>query len=348
MSRILISLALVCGMTLACTKKTETSTNTHEVNLLIWGNYISPEMQEKFEKETGIKINISNYSSNEELLAKVQMGSSGIDVAVPSDYMVAIMAKMNLLEPLSKEKIPNQILIEDDFLKQYFDVENRFSLPYSWTTTGIAFNKDLYKGSLTSWKELFESKELKGKLALLDDVREVTGAALKMHGASVNTTKAAELAKAKNTLLEAKKNVKMFTSDSVDILKNKEVVAAQAYSSDALQAAAQSDGKIEFFLPKEGSVYTIDNFVILKGAKHSEEAHKLINFLLSNEAEISKIKNVMSGPTHKNIQAELPKEFQNNKVLFPGKEVLKKLEHIEDLGNNSKIYDDLWRDIKTE
>lgn len=348
MSRILISLTLVCGLTLACTKKTEAPKQAQEVNLSIWGNYLSPEMKTKFEKETGIKINVSNYSSNEELLAKVQMGSSGIDVAVPSDYMVAIMVKMNLLEVVQNTQIPNKNLIDDDFLKQYFDPENKFSLPYSWTTTGIAFNKEFYKGSIKSWKDLLDNKDLKGKFALLDDVREVTGAALKMHGASVNSTKSADIAKAKATMLSAKKNIKMFTSDTIDILKNKEVVAAQTYSSDALQASAQSGGRIEYVLPLEGTTYSIDNLVILKGTKHSEAAHKLINFLLSQEAEISKIKNVLSGPVHKNIKAQLPMDLQNNKFLFPDKNELKKLEHLQDLGNDGEVFDDLWREVKTD
>lgn len=348
MSRILMTLAVLSGLFLGCTKKSTQAPEAHEVNLSIWGNYLSPEMQAKFEKESGIKINISNYSSNEELLAKVQMGSSGIDVAVPSDYMVEIMAKMNLLEELKKDQIPNKSGVADQFLKQNFDPENKYSLPYSWTSTGIAYNKELYKGEMKSWKDLLANKDLKGKFALMDDVRETTGAALKMNGASVNSTKADEVAKAKETLLTAKKNVKMFTSDTIDILKNNEVVAAQAYSSDALQAAAQAPGKITYILPSEGGTYAIDNLVVLKGARHPEAAHKLINFLLSKEAEIAKIKSIYGGPILKDIRKELPKEIQDNPVLFPDTAAFQKLEHVHDLGDQSKMYDDLWTEVKTK
>jgi len=348
MSRILITLTIVSSLFLGCTKKTETSAESHEVILAIWGNYLSPEMQQKFEKDTGIKINISNYSSNEELLAKIQMGSSGIDVAVPSDYMVEIMTKMNLLETLKPELIPNKADISDLFLKQSFDPENKYSLPYTWTSTGIAYNTELYKGSITSWKDLFANKDLKGKFALLDDVREATGAALKMNGYGANTTVASEIKKAKDTLLAAKVNVKMFTSDTIDILKNKEVVVAQAYSSDALQAAAQSGGKIAFVIPKEGTVYAIDNLVIVKGARHPEAAHKLLNFLLSKEAEISKVKNIYAGPILKDIAKELPKELQDNPVLFPKASEMRNMERIRDLGTDGKAYEELWTEVKTK
>lgn len=348
MSRILITLAVLSGLFLGCTKKSTPTPEAQEVNLSIWGNYLSPEMQTKFEKETGIKINVSNYSSNEELLAKVQMGSSGIDVAVPSDYMVEIMAKMNLLEELKKDLVPNQSGVSEQFLKQSFDPENKFSLPYTWTSTGIAYNKELYKGDIKSWKDLLSNKDLKGKFALLDDVRETTGAALKMNGASVNTTKADEVAKAKEALLAAKKNVKMFTSDTIDILKNKEVVAAQAYSSDALQAAAQAPGRIAYVLPAEGATYAIDNLVVLKGARHPEAAHKLINFLLSKEAEIAKVKTIFGGPILKDIRKDLPKELQDNTVLFPETATFQKLEHVRDLGDDGKMYEDLWTEVKTK
>ncbi len=351
MSRILMSLVAYTLLFSACTKKNTDgapagNTESQVVNLSIWGNYLSAEMQAKFEKESGIKLNISNYSSSEELLAKVQMGSSGIDVAVPSDYMVDIMTKMNLLDPLKAEQIPNKALISKQFLAQSYDKDNKFSLPYTWTTMGIAVNRSLYKGSLKSWKELFNNPDLKGKFALLDDVRETIGAAMIANGASVNSTDPAELAKAKATLLNAKKNVKMFTSDTVDILKNKEVVAAQAYSSDALQASAQNKD-IEYFLPEEGGTIAIDNLVIIKGSKHPEAAHKLINFLISQEAELNKVQVIRGGPILKDTQAKLPKELQNNKGLFPEASVMKKLEAIHDLGDKNKLWEDIWTEVKT-
>ncbi|WP_235046294.1 polyamine ABC transporter substrate-binding protein [Bdellovibrio bacteriovorus] len=347
MSRILMAGLALCGLLAGCTKKSAEVSEAKEVNLSIWGNYLSPELQAQFEKETGIKINISNYSSNEELLAKVQMGSSGIDVAVPSDYMVEVMSKMNLLETLKQDQISNKTLIDPQFLKQNYDPENKFSLPYIWTTAGIAVNRDLYKGPIKSWKDLLENPQLKGKFALLDDVRETLGAALKMNGFSVNSTNPEEIKKAKDTLLKAKKNVKMFASDTIDILNNKEVAAAQTYSSDALQAADKSPGKIEYIIPTEGGTFTIDNLVIIKGAKHPEAAHKLINFLLSEQAEINRVKTILGGPVLKNTKASLPKEMQNNSALFPDEATLKKLERIQDQGEKNKLFEDSWTEIKT-
>lgn len=339
---------IVCELLIGCTKNSQTEGGSKEVNLSIWGNYLSPDMKAQFEKETGIKINISNYSSNEELLAKVQMGASGIDVAVPSDYMVDVMRKMNLLEPLDPQVIPNKKLVSDQFMNQGFDPENKFSLPYAWVTTGIAINRTLSKAEVKSWKDLFTNEQFKGKFAVLDDLREVIGAALKMNGYSLNSTNPDEIKKTKEALLNAKANIKMFSSDSIDILNNKEVIAAQAYSSEVLQAAAKSKDKFEYIIPEEGGTFTIDNLVIIKNAKHIDAAHKLINFLISEQAELNKVKTIWAGPVLKTTRALLPKEMQQNQALFPKESTLKKLERVQDLAEKNKLYEDAWTEIKTK
>lgn len=343
MSRYLQFFCFFALALMGCTHSSETK----DLNLAIWGNYLPQALQEKFEKETGVHLHISNYSSNEELLAKVQMGSSGIDVAVPSDYMVGIMIKMQLLQPLQNELLPNKQNIAERFLHPDYDPQNGFSVPYGWATAGIAVNKDLYKDPLQSWKDLFENPALQGKLALLDDVRETLGAALKMHGHSVNTVQAKELQDAQNILMQVKPRVKIFTSDSVDILKNKEVAVAQAYSSDALQAAAKTGGVVQYVLPTEGGTESVDNLVILKGAAHVKAAHQLINFLLTPEAEKAKVTAVFAGPVLKGTKALLPPELQNNKALFPADAQIQKLEPLHDLGEQNRLYEEIWTAVKT-
>jgi spermidine/putrescine transport system substrate-binding protein len=305
-------------------------------------------MIEKFTKQTGIKVNVSNYTSNEELLAKIQAGGSGIDVAVPSDYMVTIMTKLGFLDTLDQTKIPNMALVSNEFLKQPFDPENKYSLPYSWTTTGLAIHKDLFKGTIKSWKDVFNNPELKGKISLLDDSREVTAAALKMNGYSVNTTNKDELKTAETTLLKAKSRVKMFTSDTIDPLVNKEVAVAQTYSSDALIAAEKSNGRIEFVLPDEGGTRAMDNVVLFKDSKHKESAYKLLNFMLSPEVNLAFVTTVFGGPVLSATRQQLPEKLKNSTALFPSHEKLSKFENIVDLGEQTSLFDELWTRIKTE
>lgn len=347
--------ALVFFALTGCTAKAPNAAKTEaakseerEVNLAIWSNYLSPEMQTAFTKKTGVKIRVSNYASNEELLAKVQAGASGIDVAVPSDYMVDVMIKLGLLHELDAAQIPNRAGVQGDFLKQEYDRENRYSLPYAWTTAGLAVHRELFKGSIKGWKDLYENKELTGKISLLDDVREVTASALKMLGYSVNTTNQDELNKAKEALKKLRPRVKMFRSDTIDALLNKEVAVAHAYSADALQAAKRSAGKIEYVLPEEGGTRAIDNLVILKNAHNLAAAHALIDFLLGRDANVSFVSNVMGGPVLSATKELLPSALQLNSALFPSAVQMAKFERIRDVGSATSLYDRLWTEVKSD
>lgn len=354
---VLFFLLLAFGLP-GCTKKEETPpaaqpepatpAKAHrEVNLSIWSDYLTPEQAEKFTATTGIKLNISNFSSNEELLAKIQSGASGIDVAVPSDYMVSIMAKLELLEKIDLASIPNSKELNPSFLKKPFDPNNDFSVPYAWSTTGIAVRTDLYQGEIKTWKEFFTQEDLKGKMSVLDDVREVMAAALKSLGFSINTTDKAQLSQAKDVVKKARKRIKMFRSETIDALVNKEVAVAQAYSTDANQANERTGGKIKFIIPQDGGAFAIDNLVIVKGSKNTAEARELINFILSVENNVEFVKKIQAGPVLTKTRELLPENLKNDPALFPSSEVLKKLEALEDLGDFTEEYDKAWTEIKS-
>lgn len=326
----------------SCEKK-----NDQVLNLAIWGNYLSPELQKKFTDSTGIQIQTTHYSSNEELLAKVQTGGSGFDVAVPSDYMVGVMGQLGLLEDLDKSQLPHFQNLDPDFLNQDFDPQNKLSIPYGWTTAGIAINRQLYKDPVESWKELFENPKLKGQISALDDMRELAAAALKIQNKSVNTTSSEEVTEAFKYLKKIKPQVKVFTVNTVDLLKNKEIKAGLVYSSDAL-LAQKEDPNIDYVIPKEGATRAIDNLVIIKNAPHKKSAHAFINFLMTPEANVSSVVNVRIGPVIKGVREMLPKELQKNKALFPDPKILSKLERIQDLKEKNSLYENAWTDFKSE
>lgn len=319
-----------------------------EVNLAIWANYLTPETAAKFTAKTGIKLNITNYSSNEELLAKVQAGAAGMDVAVPSGYMVAVLRKLDLLQTIDSSKVPNRSGIDPNFLNQASDPKGEYSIPYSWTSVGLAVNRDLYKGEIKSYNDLFTKADLAGKFSMLDDVREVTAAALETLGFSVNSTNPDELKKAQEILKKARKNVKMFTSDTIDPLVNKEVAVAQTYSSDALQAARKSKSKIEFFIPKEGGTRALDSLVVFKLSKNQTEALELINFLIAPETNLEFVTKNFGGPVVLETKKSLSRELAESSALYPSKDELAKLQSIDDVGEATRLYDRLWTELKTE
>lgn len=322
------------------------ASSSRVVNLAIWSNYVSPELLAEFEKKTGIKVQISNYSSNEELVAKLQAGASGYDVAVPTDYMVFAMIKLGLIQPLDFSQLPNFKHVDPQFLKKNYDPENKFSVPYDWGTTGIAVNRTLYKGQIKGWKDLFNNPELAGKFTLLDDVRETIGAALKAQGYSLNSKNPEELKKAKELLFKVRGKVKGFTSEPMMPLVNGETAVAHAYLGDALQARRQTGGKIEYIIPEEGGTFYIDTLVVPKGATHVKEAHEFINFLLLPESNVATVKAVMVAPANKDTRALLPPELKNDPSLFPSPAVMSKREMMEDLGDATALWDRIWTEVK--
>jgi spermidine/putrescine transport system substrate-binding protein len=341
---VLISFSALFG----CTKSTTSGNAKRVVNLAIWSNYLPTEVISEFEKKSGIKVQISNYSSNEELIAKLQAGASGFDVALPSDYMVFAMVKLGLIRELDYSQISNSKSIDPKYLKKAYDPENKYSVPYDVGTTGIAVNTSLYKGKIKGWKDLLTKEDIAGKFSLLDDAREVIGAALKAQGYSLNSRNPEELKKAKEMLVKVRPRVKSFTSEPLMSLLSGETPIAHIFMSDALQARKATGGKIDYIIPEEGGTFWIDNLVIPKGARHIPEAYALINFLLEGRTNAATVMSVFVAPANKTTFALLPKEYQNNPMLFPPDSALVKCELLEDIGDSLAAWDRVWTEIKAQ
>jgi spermidine/putrescine transport system substrate-binding protein len=338
-------------ITVGCTGKQESAPNSGKavakvVNLFTWSGYFPASVVADFEKQTGIKIQISNFSSNEELLAKLQAGASGYDVIVPSDYMVSVMVKLGLLQELERSKISHWSNMDPHVAGRPYDPENKFSVPYAWTTTGIGINRDFFKGEIKGWRDLFENPALVGKFSLLDDVREVLGAALKRNGNSLNSVDPGELAKAKEVLMKARKSIRSFTSEPQTALINGEVAVAHIYSSDALQAIKKVDSKIAYVIPIEGATFCIDNLAIPKTAPHMAEAHAFIDFVMQAKVDAMIVQDRVVGGVVKGVEALLPKVILQNAALFPDAKVRERLEMIRDVGESTAAYDRIWTEVK--
>ena len=200
-------------MIAACGGGQPTATKSTELNLYAWSEYIPQTLLDNFTTQTGIKVNYDTYSSNEELMAKLQAGASGYDVIIPSDYMVSILNKQGLLEKLDMAQIPNFKNIDDRLKNQDYDPGNQFTVPYQWGTSCLVVDTSKVTRPITKWADLWDP-EFAGKVVLLDDEREVIGMVLEVLGYDKNSTDPAQLEEAKTKLSELMPNVKLFDSDS--------------------------------------------------------------------------------------------------------------------------------------
>jgi spermidine/putrescine-binding protein len=184
--------ALLCAATLACQpapddgRKPTPKASHPTLSYFTWTDYVGPDLLEAFERRTGAQVIVDTFSSNEELLAKLQSGAVGYDVAVPSDFMVSIMMQQGLLAELDLAPIPNarDLVAALDTLP--VDPEHRYAVPYLWGTVGIGYDSSVITTPPDSWTVLWEDR-YRGRISMLNDQREVFGAVLRSMGHSVNT-----------------------------------------------------------------------------------------------------------------------------------------------------------------
>jgi spermidine/putrescine transport system substrate-binding protein len=306
-----------------------------------WSDYIAEDTVALFEKETGIKVEYATYESNEEMMAKLQVGAGGYDIVVPTGYIVTVLAAQNLLYPLRKDLLTNWSNVGPMFVNPAYDPDNKYGVPWQWGTTGIAYRSDKVNPAPDSWG-VFHDKKLKGKMTMMDDERDVIGAWLLFRGKSLNSVEPADLQQAKADAIAAKANLKAYVSAPVKAqLIAGDVWVAQLWDGDTMQARAE-EATIAYALPKEGAGIWTDSLVIPASAPHKRAAHEFMNFILRPDigAGISSF----TGYGTPNAKA-MP--LVEGAPPYPTAEEMKRLEYQKDLGAANQAWDQLWTEIKS-
>lgn len=256
-----------------------------ELNLYVWSDSISPELIAKFTAETGIKVNVDGYNSNEDLLTKLQAGASGYDLVTPSQHFLKIMADEGLLEDIDAHSLAAYQAVDAKWRGQWWDETNEYSIPLAYGTAGFTVNRNLYKGPVDSWKVLFEPEaDLQGKIAMLSYPDEIVGAAQLYLGVPFCTEDSAEMKKVYDLLAAQKPFVAAYTSDNIENrIAGGEVAAHFWWDGNSMKIRFNDAAPIEYAMPKEGLVGWLDSFVVPKGAPNVENAKKFIDFMSSVE-----------------------------------------------------------------
>ena len=307
------------------------------IKLLVWEEYLDPEVLRAFTKETGIKVVEDNFDDNEGLMAKAGTGKSGYDIVSPSDYAVQIMARRKLLAPLDHGKLANIKNLKPDFVDLYYNPGQKLAVPYTWGTSGLAYNKKKVPNPPTKWADLFDVeklKPLKGRISILDDAREVVGTALFALGLDPNTQSKEDLEKAGVLLRRQKPFLAKYDSASAeDSVASGETWVAQGFSGDIATAQGENPD-IGYILPEDGVTFFIDNLCLLEESKNKEAAHKLLDYLMRPEVGLANMNAMKFASTNAAIKEEdideslrgsaaLMMPAKDKRVLFkdPGQEM---------------------------
>ncbi len=262
--------------------KWEFLSNKDSLNVFAWGDILDPAAIAEFEKESGIKVNLNYYSSNEELLVKLKVTKGeGYDLIIPSDYAVLLLKNEGLLKELNYSKLGFLNRINPRLLHHNYDLENKYSIPYEWEIFGLGIDKDYFKDRplIPSWKMIFDRAFVNYKIAMTNDPAEALPLAAFYLFKQVNPLNASQIQDVKNLLLTQKAWVEAYASFRGDYFlatKNCPVVFA---SSSYIWRTMKLFPFVDFIVPEEGSFITIENLCIPKASNKEEAVYKLINFL---------------------------------------------------------------------
>ncbi len=318
------------------------------LNLFCWSEYVPEAVVKGFEKETGIKVNVENYDSNEKMLAKLLAGGAKYDLIQPSEYVVESLIKQEKLEPIDTAALENFKLLDPKSLNLPHDPGNKFSIPWMIGSVGIVVNADKIKDDVKGYADVFSGK-YKKRIVVLDDNREIISWALATQGIAINDITPENLAKVKPIVKGWLKQVKAYDSDSpkTKFLKG-DVDIGIVWSGEAaiLWDKSKGSGKYKYVLPAEGAHQFVDSLCIPKGAPHKEAAVKFINYIL--KPEVSKLISDDFPYTNPNIEARklLKKEQQENPASYPPGEP--KLDTFKDIGKSARDIDKMMTDLRSQ
>ncbi|NOY14123.1 MAG: spermidine/putrescine ABC transporter substrate-binding protein [Deltaproteobacteria bacterium] len=324
-----------------------------ELRVFIWSEYLDPAIPAAFEKETGIKVRIDLYESNEDMLAKLQAGGvSQYDIIVPSDYIMPALIQLGMLQKLDHAKIPNLKNLKPLFKETSYDPGNKYSVAYQWGTIGLLYRTDLLKHYNGSWSTLFDPTKNPGNFLLLDSSREMLGITLLYLGYDFNSTDPKELLAAADLLATTKKRddclgFKGGVGGKNDVVAGSAAVAI-VYNGDGIQAMSNNpDIPLAFAIPKEGSELWYDSMAIPAKAPNPDAAHKWINYILDAKvgAKLSNY-NRFATPNAASMPFITPEDLKNPGI-YPDEATMKTLFFSKDLGNKMKLVDEAWTRAKS-
>lgn len=325
------------------------------INVYNWGEYIadgtdgSLNVNEEFTKRTGIRVNYSTFQSNEALFAKIQNGGTKYDVIIPSDYMVSKMIEQNMLQKLDFEKIPNFSYIDSHFRNLEYDHCNEYSVPYTWGTVGIFYNKKMVSEpeEKINWDILWNPKYA-GKILMFDNPRDAFAISQIRLGIPLNSKNEKDWIHASEDLKAQKPLVQAYVMDQIfDKMGNGEAALAPYYTGDAA-LLTQRNSDIGFVIPKEGTNKFVDAMCVPKNAEHPNEAMAYINFMCAPEIAVENIKYIGYSSPESEVKNRLDPQISSSKICYPDDEILKNTQVFTSLPDEiTSLIDTLWISIKT-
>lgn len=325
-----------------------------ELNVFNWGEYLSDgsddslDVNAEFKKITGIKVNYTNYDSNEAMYSKIKSGGISYDVIIPSDYMISRMAKEGLLKNFYPEKLSNYKYISDKYKNVYFDPNNQYSAPFSVGMVGIIYDKTIIsEKDASTWNVLWNKKYKKNGILNFNNPRDAFATAQLLLGVDINTTNKDDMDKAAEKLKQQKTVLQSYVMDEVfDKMESGEASVAPYYAGDYL-SMYDNNNKLALAYPKEGTNIFIDSACIPTTTQNYEAARMYINFLMEPEVALANAEYICYASPNNAVVNNKDYLYYNNKVLYPDEKDTPICYYYHNQSVEIRRYmDKLWEDVK--
>jgi len=320
--------------------------NRRSLNIFTFPQLIDAEYVNKFEKETGIKLYISYYENNDELLIKMRKTKGhGYDIIIPSDYSVELLIKEGLLKKYDKSKLKFYHNIDERFLGKYFDPNNDYSIPYLWEIYKIGINKHFFKGKYpeASWKLVFDENIAPQGIVMANNPREaVLLAAFYLFG-SIDNLNDDKMKKIRELLIKQKKWVEVYSDLRSDFLLSSGTCPVSVGTSGEIWQAVRWDEDLDFLIPQEGTFLLIDSIAISAKSTKGDLVCTFINYLYQPDVMWHHVEKYSIFPVTKDVP--LSDEFI--KPISRIWKEAKKLEFFRNVLSEDQV-NEVWIELKSK
>lgn len=343
--------ASVTALTTACSATpvaSSSSAASTELNIYAWAGEIPDTVVAAFEKETGIKVTVDTFDSNETMISKLAAGNSGYDVVEPSQYAVQLLVGQDLVSTIDYSKIEGMSNLETKFVNPSFDANNAHAVPWIWGSTGLLYNEKCTGGPVTSWKAMFD-KKYSGKIYMLDNMLAAYIVGLQVNGYRANSTNKDEIATATQTLIDQKPLLAGYNSSNYyKYVASGQACMSLAWGGAEVAKVVAKNPSVHYILPSEGGTLWVDNFSVTKDAPHSDAAYKWLNFTLRPEIAAMATNDGSLATTNKAALEKITeKSLLNNPAIFAPSSQTANADFIVDPGDAMTYFQQGWTKVKS-
>ena len=324
------------------------------LNVYNWGEYISDggegslDVNKKFEGLTGIKVNYTNFDSNEDMYAKLKSGGANYDLVFPSDYMIERLIDEGLLEKLDYSQIPNFKYIDPKYKGLYYDPKDEYTVAYNVGYVALIYNKKLVEGTPDSWSVLWD-KKYEGQVLMFNNPRDSFAIAQSLLGQDYNDTDPSKWAAAYDKLLEQKPVVRAYVMDEVyNIMESGAAAMAPYYVGDYFTMAENNDDLAVAF-PKEGANIFVDAMCIPTTAKNKGAAELYINFMEEPEVALANAEYIAYATPNTEVLKMDDYTYKGNEILYPDESLFENYQYFHNLPPETQtLMSNFWSDLKVD